>query len=77
MNDIKFGQTISYSDLAAISVGKPQASRAVGTAMKNNPLILMVPCHRVVKKDGKPGNYSAGNSLKQWLISFENKFIKE
>ncbi|XP_054168113.1 methylated-DNA--protein-cysteine methyltransferase-like [Oppia nitens] len=71
-NNVKFGQTISYSDLAA-ETGSPGASRAVGSAMKSNPIPLVVPCHRVIRKDGSFGHYSAGSghALKEWLLNHE------
>ena len=49
------------------------ASRAVGTVMKNNPVPVLIPCHRVVKADGSLGNYSGGNRnhIKGWLIELE------
>lgn len=72
---IKFGQTISYGDLAKLcSKDKSSAaSRAVGSAMANNPISLVIPCHRVIKSDGRAGNYSkcTKNSIKLWLLSHE------
>lgn len=49
------------------------ASRAVGTAMKKNPVALMIPCHRVIKSDGKIGEYAGGtkNHVKEWLLEYE------
>lgn len=51
------GETVTYGELAR-RVGSPGASRAVGAAMARNPIPLVVPCHRVLPSDGKPGNYS-------------------
>lgn len=70
---VEFGSTVSYGQLAELS-GHPGASRAVGSAMANNPVSLVVPCHRVVKSDGKTGNYSGGtkNDVKVWLLDHEN-----
>lgn len=51
------GETRTYKQVAAMA-GNPKAARAVGTAMKKNPLAPMVPCHRVIRSDGKIGNYS-------------------
>jgi O-6-methylguanine DNA methyltransferase len=56
------GKTVSYGDLAK-AVGKPGAARAVGRAMANNPIPLLVPCHRVLAADGKPGGFSAYGGL--------------
>ncbi|XP_066928596.1 methylated-DNA--protein-cysteine methyltransferase-like [Clytia hemisphaerica] len=72
MENVKAGETITYQKLAEM-VGNKGASRAVGTAMSNNPLSILVPCHRVIKSDGRPGNYgkSTRNQVKQWLLEFE------
>ena len=77
---VKFGETISYGDLAKLCSddGKSSAaSRAVGGAMANNPISLIIPCHRVVKSDGSAGNYSkcTKNSVKQWLLSHEKNLV--
>ncbi len=65
------GETLSYGDVA-LRLGKPGAARAVGRAVKANPLLLLVPCHRVVAKDGE-GGWSAFGSmdLKQRLRALE------
>ena len=69
---IPYGQTASYSDLAR-HVGQPLASRAVGSTMANNPLPLIVPCHRVVRQDGSLGGFSSpdGVSMKLRLLRLE------
>jgi len=69
---IPYGQTMTYRDLAAW-VGDPSAARAVGSAMSNNPVPIIVPCHRVVRGDGELGGYSApgGVALKQRLLDME------
>ena len=69
---VGFGATVSYGQLAAM-VDSPGASRAVGSAMANNPVGLVVPCHRVVKADGSAGNYAkcTKNNIKVWLIDHE------
>lgn len=64
------GQTVSYGDVAN-DIGKPKASRAVGTAVGDNPVSLIVPCHRVVQKSGKLGNYGWGLDLKRRLLEIE------
>lgn len=70
--DIKFGQRISYSALAK-RLGRPAGSRAVGNALAKNPLPLIIPCHRVVRSDGKIGGFSAagGRNLKEKLLKHE------
>lgn len=67
---IKRGETCSYGDIAN-DVGKPKASRAVGSAVGSNPVSLIVPCHRVVQKTGALGNYGWGLPLKQRLLEEE------
>ena len=71
---IKFGKTISYSLLAKKS-GNPSAGRAVGNALAKNPLPLIIPCHRVVRNDGKLGGFSApgGIDLKARLLKLEKQ----
>lgn len=68
--DIGYGRTASYAELAAAS-GSPRAVRAVGTACATNPLPLVVPCHRVVRSDGTPGQYAGGAPAKRLLLDLE------
>ena len=70
MRKIAPGKTFSYSDLAA-KAGSPAAVRAAGSACANNAVMLVVPCHRVVKTGGALGNYAYGVDKKQWLLSHE------
>ncbi len=69
---IPFGQTITYSDLAE-RAGAPRAVRAAGTATGRNPLGIIVPCHRVVGKNGSFGGYAGGLKMKHYLIDLEEK----
>jgi methylated-DNA-[protein]-cysteine S-methyltransferase len=71
--DIEFGRTVSYSTLAK-KAGRPTAARAVGSALAKNPLPLIIPCHRIVRNDGKVGDFSApgGRDLKERLLKHEN-----
>ena len=75
--DIEFGQRITYSGLAN-KTGRPAASRAVGNALSKNPLPLIIPCHRVLRTDGKLGGFSApgGISLKKRMLALERKVLK-
>jgi len=75
--DIKFGQTISYGQLAE-KIGRTGAVRAVGGALAKNPLPLIIPCHRVVCADGKIGGFSAagGIILKKRLLKLERQTPK-
>lgn len=70
---IPYGKTVSYADLAR-SVGRPAAARAVGGAMANNPLPLVVPCHRVLRSDGTLGGFSSpgGLTLKARMLQLED-----
>jgi len=67
---IPYGLTISYKELAQ-RAGHPLACRAAGTAMKNNPVMLIVPCHRVIKSNGKLGNFGGGVEIKKFLVNME------
>ncbi|XP_011825433.1 PREDICTED: methylated-DNA--protein-cysteine methyltransferase [Mandrillus leucophaeus] len=67
---VKFGEVISYQQLAALA-GNPKAARAVGGAMRNNPVPILIPCHRVICSSGAMGNYSGGLAVKEWLLVHE------
>ncbi|XP_063818282.1 methylated-DNA--protein-cysteine methyltransferase isoform X2 [Pseudophryne corroboree] len=77
MKDVKMGQTVTYKELAE-AVGNVNAARAVGGAMRSNPVPLIIPCHRVICSDGNIGNYSGGkkNDVKRWLLAHE-KHVKD
>jgi methylated-DNA-[protein]-cysteine S-methyltransferase len=67
---IGYGRTESYAEVAA-GAGNPRAVRAVGTACATNPLVLVVPCHRVVRSDGSAGGYAGGAEAKAALLALE------
>lgn len=67
---IPYGETRSYSWVAE-QLGKTGAMRAVGQALGQNPLPIIVPCHRVVASDGKLGGYSGGVEMKRYLLHRE------
>ena len=69
---IPYGQTRSYSEIAA-AIGRPNACRAVGLANHQNPIAIIVPCHRVVGKGGALTGYAGGLAVKQALLAFEQK----
>ncbi len=71
---IPLGETRTYGEIA-VAVGRPGAARAVGNALRRNPYPLIIPCHRVVSKDGI-GGYSRGIDEKLKLLELETK-IKE
>jgi methylated-DNA-[protein]-cysteine S-methyltransferase len=74
---IKLGQTTSYGGLAK-RIGRPAASRAVGNALAKNPLPLIIPCHRVLRTDGRLGGFSApgGIAFKQRMLELERQAVK-
>ena len=72
--EIPSGYLCSYSQIGAI-INSPNSTRAVGNALAKNPLALLIPCHRVIRSDGKLGNYKWGKELKIKLIAWE--FAKE
>jgi methylated-DNA-[protein]-cysteine S-methyltransferase len=69
---IPYGETQTYADIA-IQIGHPNAYRAVGRANATNPMPLVIPCHRVIGKDGKLHGYGGGDGLptKEWLLKME------
>ncbi len=71
---VPYGETWSYGELAA-AIGRPGASRAVGSANANNPVPLIVPCHRVIRADGALGGFSApgGVGLKERMLELEKQ----
>jgi methylated-DNA-[protein]-cysteine S-methyltransferase len=70
LQKIPCGRVVSYGDLAD-ELGEPGAARAVGQAVGANPLPVIVPCHRVVRSDGRLGGYSGGLHRKVALLSLE------
>ena len=68
---IPFGKTISYSDLAK-SVGNPDAIRAAGTSTGRNPIAIIIPCHRVMGKNGSLTGFGGGLDRKRFLLNLEN-----
>ncbi len=70
LRDVPWGETVSYGELAAMA-GRPLAVRAVGSAMSNNPVPIVVPCHRVLHSDGSLGGYGGGLDMKQALLRLE------
>lgn len=70
LTQIPYGTTESYGDLAR-RIGNAGASRAVGLANGRNPIGIIVPCHRVIGKDGSLTGYGGGLTRKQWLLEHE------
>ena len=68
--EIPYGEVRCYSDIAE-AVGSPKAVRAVGMANHVNPIPIIVPCHRVVGKNGSLTGYAGGIEMKEWLLEME------
>lgn len=71
---IPYGQTQHYGGIAD-EVGSPRAARAVGLACRNNPLPIIVPCHRVLAADGRLVGYNGGLDIKRHLLALEARVI--
>ena len=72
LREIPYGQTRTYGQIAAMA-GKPAASRAVGMACHANPIMILIPCHRVIGSDGSLTGYAAGLDAKRFLLSLERE----
>ena len=70
VSEIPKGQTLTYKEVALV-VGSPKAYRAVGNALNKNPFLGTVPCHRVIRTDGKTGGYVLGEKKKLELLKKE------
>ncbi len=78
VKEIPYGQTICYSDIADMFYKKyniKTSCRAVGHAISKNPILLVIPCHRVIGKNGQMTGYSAGVDKKIKLLHIENKKV--
>lgn len=71
---IPYGKTKSYGQIAA-ETGNPKASRAVGNANNKNPIAIIIPCHRVIGKNGKLTGYAGGLDIKKTLLNLESKYF--
>jgi methylated-DNA-[protein]-cysteine S-methyltransferase len=76
LEKIPFGQTRSYQQLA-IALGNEKAVRAVGNANGRNPVPVIIPCHRVIKKNGNIGGYGGGIRIKDWLLAHEGIILEK
>ncbi|MEG0372302.1 methylated-DNA--[protein]-cysteine S-methyltransferase [Enterococcus viikkiensis] len=80
LTEIPYGETCSYQAVAE-KIQRPKAVRAIGQANRNNPLPILVPCHRVIGKSGKLVGYSgsseAGLQIKEQLLTIENSTLQE
>jgi len=75
---VPYGKTVSYGELAAMA-GSPRAARAVGSVMRNNQLMIVLPCHRVIGADGSLRGYGGlgcGLDHKRWLLELEGASLQ-
>ena len=72
--DIPYGETRSYKQIAE-AIGNPKAVRAVGVANNRNPLLIVIPCHRVIGANGKLVGYAAGIEMKEYLLKLEKSLL--
>jgi methylated-DNA-[protein]-cysteine S-methyltransferase len=70
LRTIEAGETVSYGTLA-VRIGQPTAARAVGLANGQNPIAIVVPCHRVIGADASLTGYGGGIERKRWLLAHE------
>lgn len=72
---IPWGETRSYKEVAE-AIGCPRGARAVGLALKANPLPIFIPCHRILRGDGQIGGFSLGLERKRWLLEHEGMRVR-
>ncbi|PJO40802.1 methylated-DNA--[protein]-cysteine S-methyltransferase, partial [Lysinibacillus xylanilyticus] len=70
LKGLPYGTTTTYSDIAH-RIGNPKAVRAVGSAIGANPILAIIPCHRVIGKDGKLTGFRSGLAMKEFLLELE------
>lgn len=70
LGKIPYGKTASYGEIAA-AIARPQAARAIGQANHCNPIAIIIPCHRVIAKQGALSGYAGGVWRKSWLLAHE------
>lgn len=76
LSEIPFGETRSYGEIAKV-IGNEKASRAVGMANNKNPIMIVIPCHRVIGANGKLVGYAGGLEVKEMLLNLEKNKIKK
>ncbi len=76
LQQVQHGKTISYSQLSD-QYGDPKAIRAVASANGKNPILIIIPCHRIISKDGGLGGFSAELWRKEWLLHHEQNCQQE
>ena len=76
LTQIPYGTTASYQDVAT-RIGKPKACRAVGMANRCNPIPIIIPCHRVIGKNGTLTGFGGGLDIKQDLLNLEARYLQK
>lgn len=71
--NIPYGETRTYKDIAQ-KINNPKALRAVGTAIGKNPFFIIIPCHRVIRSNGKMGGFAYGLDVKEKLLYLEKSY---
>lgn len=74
--ELDLGRTSTYGQLASF-IGRPNAYRAVGNALARNPILIMIPCHRMLRADGSLGGFAAGTSIKKKLLNLERNIERQ
>jgi len=74
LTEIEYADTCSYSDIAC-NINNPKGVRAVGLANGKNPMTIVVPCHRVIGKNGQLTGYAGGVDRKAWLLAHEQRIV--
>ncbi len=74
LKQIPYGETATYKDIA-LNINCPKGARAVGLANNKNPLMIVVPCHRVIGSNGKLTGYAGGIEIKEKLLQLEQVYI--
>lgn len=74
LKEIPYGETKSYGEIAKM-IGNEKAARAVGAANNKNPIMIIIPCHRVIGANGKLVGYSEGLDIKETLLNLERIYI--
>ncbi|MGX7077184.1 methylated-DNA--[protein]-cysteine S-methyltransferase [Globicatella sanguinis] len=74
LKNIPYGTTLDYQGLGK-EIGYPNASRAIGNANSSNLIMILIPCHRVIRSDGSIGGYAGGVSRKRYLLTLEENDI--
>jgi len=75
ISEIPYGETVSYKEIAQ-RIGRPAACRAVGNALGENPLPLLIPCHRVISMGNTLGGFSSSMEIKKYLLNLEQENVE-